>query len=103
MKTKIKSLEEKRIIIDNGYGEIHIAEASDGCFDITVSEAVDNKLRIGIPDDNGTTYMFWKDIKKKMLTPDIGQVEDEVPEEEVLEEEKRVSDGSQKSGKKEKG
>jgi len=71
MTTKIKSLEEKRIIIDGGYGEIHIAEASDGCFDITVSEMVDNKLRIGIPDNHGTTYTFWKDIKKKMLTPDI--------------------------------
>jgi hypothetical protein len=72
MKTKIKSLEEKRIIIDSGYGEIHIAECSDGVFDISISEMQENKLRLGIPDNQGNrTFMFWKDIKQ-LACPNCG-------------------------------
>jgi len=59
---KIRMFEEARINIDGGYGEVHIAESTDESFDITLKESVDKKLRIGIPDEHGISYMFFEEI-----------------------------------------
>ena len=70
MNKKIRVLEQAEIIIDGGYGVIHIAEGWDGTFNIDISETTDHKLRVGIPfksgDKGGKTYMYWDDIKKKL-------------------------------------
>lgn len=41
MAEKIKKFEEARISVDHGYAEIHIAETSDGTYNITINEHID--------------------------------------------------------------
>ena len=63
MKSKIRMFEQQEIIINNGVGEIHIAETTDG-FNIRITENIDNSLRIGISNAEGIHFMYWKDIKE---------------------------------------
>ncbi len=72
---KIRALDEMRINIDSGCAEIHIAEESDTTYNISISEMVDDKIRVGIPDSHGKTFHYWKHIKKIMKQQDkIGQL-----------------------------
>jgi len=71
---KIKTFEEARINIDGGCAEVHIAETGDNVFNITIKEDVDKKLRIGIPDEHGISYMFFEDIVDIVKKYDSGEL-----------------------------
>ena len=58
---KFRHFEESRIQL--GVGEVHIQEVSDGVH-LTISEEVDNSIRLGIPDKHGVNYNYWRDIVK---------------------------------------
>ena len=70
---KITALDEMRIYIDGGSAELHVAEESDGVFKIKISEAVKEKLLVGIPSEGGIHYMFWKHIKTVMKEHESGE------------------------------
>ena len=70
---KIRSYEELRISIGNGFAELHIAESSDGTYNITISEYGEEVVRVGIPDSEGITYMYWKKIKEVMNEHEYGK------------------------------
>lgn len=71
---KIKTYEELRISIGNGFAEIHIAETSDG-YNISISEYDKEIVRVGIPssDRESITYMYWKKIKEVMNEFEYGK------------------------------
>lgn len=60
---KFRHFEESRVRL--GVGEIHIQEVDDGV-NLTISEEIDDSIRIGIPDEHGTTYDYWRNIVKKL-------------------------------------
>jgi hypothetical protein len=64
MASKIRSFDEKRIVIPDS-GEIHIGEVDDG-YNITISEGISETMRIGIPfeEGGGICYHYWRDIVK---------------------------------------
>jgi hypothetical protein len=56
---KFRHFEESRIQL--GVGEVHIQEVSDGVH-LTISEEIEHSIRLGIPNEHGTTYNYWRDI-----------------------------------------
>ena len=64
--SKIRVFEQTEIVIQDK-GIIHIAECSDGSFDISISETDKNNLRVGIPGEGGITFTYWNDLKRAML------------------------------------
>jgi hypothetical protein len=81
---KFRHFEESRIHL--GVGELHIQEVDDGVH-ISISEEIDHSIRIGIPDEHGTSYNYWRDIVKKLkqdddleLATDIIELEEETDE-----------------------
>lgn len=73
---KFRHFEESRVSL--GVGEIHIQEVDDGVH-LTISEEIDNSIRLGIPDKHGTTYDYWRNIVKKLTDQEsIFSVDDSV-------------------------
>ncbi len=60
---KFRHFEESRVSL--GVGEIHIQEVDDGVH-LTISEEIDDSIRLGIPSEHGTTYDYWRNIVKKL-------------------------------------
>lgn len=59
--SKFRHFEESRIHL--GVGEIHIQEVNDGVH-VTISEEIDHSIRLGIPDEHGISYNYWRDLVK---------------------------------------
>ena len=74
---KFRHFEESRIHI--GVGEIHVQEVDDGVH-ISISEEVDHSIRIGIPDQHGTSYNYWRDIVKQLRGEDTIKMSEDVVE-----------------------
>ncbi|MDX1700380.1 MAG: hypothetical protein R3250_07165 [Melioribacteraceae bacterium] len=64
---KFRHFEESRVRL--GVGEIHIQEVDDGVH-LTIEEEQKHSIRLGIPDEHGTTYNYWTDIIKKLTDQD---------------------------------
>lgn len=58
---KIRTFEERRILLADS-AEVHIAEESDGVFNLSF----EGNVRIGIPFRGGTCFVFLKEIVKTM-------------------------------------
>ena len=60
MGKKIITLEDARILVDGGRGEIHIQESSDGIFNIEIIENVACIFRLGSRTPEGIIFEFIK-------------------------------------------
>lgn len=78
---KFRHFEESRVHL--GVGEIHIQEVDDGVH-LTISEEIDHSIRIGIPDEHGISYNYWRDIVRALREEEpIKMAEDVVELDEI--------------------
>ena len=61
--SKFRTFDIKRVVF--GDNEVFLREESDAVH-ISINQAHEDSIRIGIPNKHGITYHYWKDIVKIM-------------------------------------
>ncbi len=61
--SKFRTFDMKRIVFDDN--EVFLREEGDATH-ISISENIEDSIRVGIPNEHGVTYHYWKDIVKIM-------------------------------------
>lgn len=71
---KIRTAEELRVKFDGDVPDVHIAESSEGVYDITFEGGDRQRIRIGIPypDGEGTYHTFLSSLFE-LAQPQIGR------------------------------
>lgn len=57
--SKFRTFDIKRIVFKDN--EVFLREEDDATH-ISISEVIPDSIRVGIPNDHGVTYHYWKDI-----------------------------------------
>lgn len=59
--SKFQTYDIKKILFNDN--EVFLREESDATH-ISISEVIPDSIRVGIPNEHGITYHYWKDIVK---------------------------------------
>lgn len=64
---KIRTFDTKRVTMEDI--ELVVSENEDGNWDLCIKEHGDKRLRIGVPNDGGTYFKFWREISAALRGP----------------------------------